>query len=352
MFSAPCDLTLILHDDIADRRSGKTRLALSLPQSDLFANGLCINTKFEETASEPLALLLSAFDEMFILIADKNTAQESHSIYQALVTEFSSHFYLLVRTVPNVLRLSSSDTVIHSIINDAVEENEINFFSICEVIKRLMRIVSSHLSSSVMIFVDDLHWADPVSLGLIHTVLSDPDNSILFVGTYRDNEVPPSHIIFGFCEWLVKFKVPLKTIKIQGLLLEDINFMVSDSLGTFPRLCESLSRVVLRKTKGNPFFVQTFLSSLAGKQLLQYNLRAKRWEWDIEEILAEDITPNVLDLISAKINELSESIRVNMPSLYLLAVISFLTNAMFVSHIFTLNLGRTKDCILLRNQNA
>ena len=215
--------TLIFHNVVVDRRSGKTQLALSLPESELFANGLCISTKFEETASEPLAVLLSAFDEMFLLIVQKYTEQERHSIYQALVSEFDAHFYLLVRTVPNVLRLVST---MHSIINDTVEENETNFFSICENIKRLMRVVSSQLSSSGMILmVDDMQWAASASLRLIHTVLSDPDNSILCVGTYRDNEVAPSDILFGFCGWLLKFNVPLTNLKIEGLLFEDVNFV-------------------------------------------------------------------------------------------------------------------------------
>lgn len=86
--------------------------------------------------------------------------------------------------------------------------------------------------------------------------------------------------------------------------------MVSDSLEILPRLCGSLSQVVLRKTEGNPFFVQTFLTSLADKHLLEYNLTQKTWTWNANEILAEDITPNVLDLISTKMNNLSENIQV------------------------------------------
>ena len=116
--------------------------------------------------------------------------------------------------------------------------------------------------------------------------------------------------------------------------------MVSYSLGTFPRLCESLSRVVLRKTKGNPFFIQTFLSSLVGKQLLQYNLRIKRWEWDIDEILDEDITPNVLDLISAKMNELSEDIRVIISLVPFSSRARYLTDFIFLPNIFTLHIYR------------
>ena len=114
--------------------------------------------------------------------------------------------------------------------------------------------------------------------------------------------------------------------------------MVSYCLGIFPRLCESLSRVVERKTKGNPFFIQTFLSSLADKQLLQYNLRIKRWEWDIDEILDEDITPNVLDLISAKMNELSEDIRVIISLVPFNSRARYLTDFIFVPNIFTLHI--------------
>ena len=202
---------------------------------------------------------------------------------------------------------------------------------------RLIAAIGDAKRPLVLVF-DDMQWADSVSLGLIHTVLSDPDNSILCVGTYRDNEVPPSHILFGFCGWLLKFNVPLTNLKIQGLGERDVNFMVSYCLGIFPRLCESLSRVVERKTKGNPFFIQTFLSSLADKQLLQYNLRVKRWEWDIDEILDEDITPNVLDLISAKMNELSEDIRVIISLVPFSSRARYLTDFIFVPNIFTLHI--------------
>ena len=87
-------------------------------------------------------------------------------------------------------------------------------------------------------------------------------------------------------------------------------------------------------------FIQTFLSSLVGKQLLQYNLRIKRWEWNIDEILAEDITLNVLDLISAKMNELSEDIRVIISLVPFSSRARYLTDFIFVPNIFTLHIYR------------
>ena len=161
---------------------------------------------------------------------------------------------------------------------------------------------------------------------------------MFFIGSYRDNEVSEDHIVHGFLGWLSNFGVPVNSVQLGGLGERDVNFMVSYCLGIFPRLCESLSRVVERKTKGNPFFIQTFLSSLADKQLLQYNLRVKRWEWDIDEILDEDITPNVLDLISAKMNELSEDIRVIISLVPFSSRARYLTDFIFVPNIFTLHI--------------
>ena len=46
----------------------------------------------------------------------------------------------------------------------------------------------------VVVFLDDLHWADAATLRLLECVVADPGaRHILLVGAYRDNEVSPSH---------------------------------------------------------------------------------------------------------------------------------------------------------------
>lgn len=83
--------------------------------------------------------------------------------------------------------------------------------------------------------------------------------------------------------------------------------MISDALGIFPRLCQQLSDAVFRKTKGNPFFALEFLNSLVARGLLQYSFRERRWIWDYDKIIDENITDNVLHLLSAKMISLSEN---------------------------------------------
>ena len=49
---------------------------------------------------------------------------------------------------------------------------------------------------------------------------------------------------------------------------------------------------------------------IVDKGLLTYSLRERSWLWDIQHIDAEDITPNVLDLLSSKMVNLSQSVQV------------------------------------------
>lgn len=293
--------------------SGKTRLVSSISDCVVAANGIFFTAKFEESTSSPLTIVLSAFNDLCLLLECKNSQEDSHHIFEMLKNEFGSNLFLLVRAVPNVLRLASSDTDIGSLINDAIHDNEVNFFSLCDILQRFMKIVSSP-SSPVLFLCDDLQWADPTSLGVVHTVLTNKQASILFVGTYRHNEVSSGHIMFDFCEWLSKFNITLTNLSLDGMSTKHVNAMVSDSLGIFPRLCKPLAEIVHRKTKGNPLFAQTFLRSLVDKKLLTFSLREKSWTWNLAEILAEDITPNVLDLLSSKLTNLSDSVQVSVIS--------------------------------------
>ena len=46
----------------------------------------------------------------------------------------------------------------------------------------------------LVIFLDDLQWADIPTLHLIKTIVTDPDSHhLLFIGAYRDNEVDDAH---------------------------------------------------------------------------------------------------------------------------------------------------------------
>lgn len=179
----------------------------------------------------------------------------------------------------------------------------------CDLNENLHIILASPFTAA-QLFLDDLQWADDTALDVIHTFVSDAMGScIFFVGTYRDNEVGEGHAIFDLMEKLERSRVPTTKVSLTGLGEVDLNTMIFDALGLYPRICKSLSDIVFQKTKGNPFFVLEFMDSLRRRGLLQYDSCQKRWVWDEETIRAEEITDNVLHLLSSKMNGLSDDMR-------------------------------------------
>ena len=144
---------------------------------------------------------------------------------------------------------------------------------------------------------------------MIQCILSDikGNNSVVFVGNYRSNEVESQeHPMSIFIDKLEACQVQSTKIHLDGLTEAELNKLISDSLGIFPRISVSLSRIIQRKTKGNPFYVLEFLKSLVERNLLQYSLRERRWAWDEEKIGSEQISESVSDLLAQKICSLPE----------------------------------------------
>jgi predicted ATPase len=57
----------------------------------------------------------------------------------------------------------------------------------------------------LVIFLDDLQWADSATLKLIELMMMDAESQCLFlIGAYRDNEVSPAHPLMMTVDGLQK----------------------------------------------------------------------------------------------------------------------------------------------------
>jgi len=108
----------------------------------------------------------------------------------------------------------------------------------------------------VTLFLDDLQWLDLATLNFIEHLLTDPDvKYLLILGAYRDHEVSPSHPLMLTLTSIRKAGVTVDKIVLKPLSFKDVNHFVSDALRCERVRAEALSRLVRKKTAGNPFFV-------------------------------------------------------------------------------------------------
>ena len=290
--------------------SGKTMLVNSLrARVDIAGGAYVLTQKVDQMAKERGAMLdvLSAFNNLCSLIRDKNSPQELLDMANRIGNEFESDFSVLARLVPNIKTLFRPELAKPNS-QDATTDQIMNFENISFTLQRFMRIVSSR-QTPVMLFLDDLQWASSITLKLIQALLLDKRGSscFFFVGNYRDNEVTQEHPIFDFMSDLDSCGVTSTNIILGGLNRNDLNLMIAESLCTLPHLCKSLAGIVSDRTNGNPLFAIQSLKSMIDSRLLKYSLRQRRWIWDESKIRAENVTDNVIYLLTAKMASLPEN---------------------------------------------
>lgn len=160
----------------------------------------------------------------------------------------------------------------------------------------------------VVIFIDDLQWADWASLQLLENIFSNPDGGyFLCIGAYRSNEVQEGHPLQIAIQNLKKEELELKEISIGNLQEENVHQIVASAILQVEEdnKCKELTTMVYLKTNGNAFFVKQFLQSLADENLLFFDHKKNIWNWDLAAIQQKNITENVVDLMASKVRKVS-----------------------------------------------
>ncbi|MVF12716.1 diguanylate cyclase [Ketobacter sp. MCCC 1A13808] len=158
----------------------------------------------------------------------------------------------------------------------------------------------------LVIFLDDLQWADSASLNLLE-MLTHPDSGathLLIIGAYRDNEVSPGHPLLLCIKSITEHGVPIDEIQLQSLSQINLIDLLADTLTSNPTEVAGLAGLVIQKTAGNPFFTEEFLKDLNKQKLIAYSLEKRCWQWDIEKIRTQQMTDNVVELMKDKLRQL------------------------------------------------
>ncbi len=165
---------------------------------------------------------------------------------------------------------------------------------------------------TVLLFLDDLHQADPSSLKLLHYLSRNTkDNKVMIVGTYR-----PEDIVERYDGEIHQLKKTLQEMNREGLFQEirlkrlketDVEDFMEDILGNI-ELKDEVVKKLYNECEGNPFFLLELL-----RNLVEENHIVKDEEegvWRAEKALEEVHTPaKVYDLVVRRLDRLVEEQR-------------------------------------------
>ncbi|MEW9701395.1 AAA family ATPase [Paenibacillus sp. SI8] len=160
----------------------------------------------------------------------------------------------------------------------------------------------------IVLFLDDLQWADAGSLQFLELLLNDWQNQhLLFIGSYR-NEFECARLTSTSEHLMEKLPARLvaETVALKPLNIWAVQQLIAGAMKYEPQQVKELAELVLQKTGGNPFFVKQFLVALHEQSLLRFDYAANRWTWDMDEIQMLRITDNLMYLLAEKLHRMPE----------------------------------------------
>ncbi|MBI3144996.1 MAG: serine/threonine-protein kinase PknK, partial [Pseudogulbenkiania sp.] len=282
---------------------GKTCLVQELFKPLTKARGYLISGKFDQFQRNiPYSALVNACQELVrqLLTESENKLQHWRDLLAAaleqsgqIIIDVIPEAELIIGPQPGVPELPPREA-----------QNRFNL-----VFQRFLQ-VFYRAEHPLIIFLDDLQWADAATLKLLEVLLTDDSaRYLLLIGAYRDNEVGDDHPLTAVLARLAKQGAPLQSLMLSPMTLGQTAELIADTLFCDQGSVLPLAELVQGKTGGNPFFIGQFLSTLYQEGLIHFAAgdgkeERPRWLWDMASIAQANFTDNVVDLMIGKLKKL------------------------------------------------
>ncbi|MCB1144263.1 MAG: diguanylate cyclase [Leptospiraceae bacterium] len=277
---------------------GKSALIREFKRKSSISHPYFISGKFDQFKRNiPYDSILQAFRELIQQILSET--DERISKWKSLLDlALGENAQLIIDVIPELELIIGKKNEVDTL-GFIEAQNRFNLVFI-----NFIKVLSSE-ENPLVIFLDDLQWADLSSLNILQMLFSGQSNlSILILGTYRDNEVSPSHPLQITLDDIRNSGFIIRSIKLKSLDPDQINTLISDSLQISSDKTTSLSELCFQKTHGNPFFVVQLIKTLIDTNFIYFSQSEMDWKWEIEKIQSIGITKNVVDLMISKFNDL------------------------------------------------
>lgn len=178
---------------------------------------------------------------------------------RTLASEMGSGAGYIAQIVPDVRQ------VLPDVPSPAGSDLEASRFQLFDSITNFVR--NAARSRPMVIFVDDIHWADKPSLLLLDFLSRQlRDARVLVVCTYRDIELGRQHPLAQSLATIIR-EPNTRRVLLRGLTHADVARYIKLTIGSDPP--ESLVGAIQTETEGNPFFIIETVRLLASEGRLK-----------------------------------------------------------------------------------
>ncbi|MEG4058249.1 MULTISPECIES: AAA family ATPase [unclassified Microcoleus] len=283
---------------------GKTAVVNEVHKPIARQRGYFIKGKYDQFQRNiPFSAFVQAFRELMGQLLSESDAQ-LHRWKTLILTAVGESGQVLIDVIPELEHIIGAQRPALELSGSAAQ----NRFNL--LMQKFVQVFTQAEHPLVM-FLDDLQWADSASLKLLQLLMEDTGH-LLILGAYRDNEVSPAHPFMLTVDEIVKSGATVNTITLQPLSLADLNQLVADTLICDLSFAQPLTELVYQKTQGNPFFSTQFLKALYEDGQIIFNPPQSPltkggskggWQCDINELKFADAS-DVVEFMAAQLQKL------------------------------------------------
>jgi predicted ATPase/signal transduction histidine kinase len=277
---------------------GKTAVVNEVHKPIVRQRGYFIKGKFDQFQRNiPFSAFVQAFrDLMGQLIAESDAQIEQWKT--KILSALGENAQVIIEVIPELERIIGQQLPVLELSGSAAQ----NRFNL--LLEKFIQVFTTKEHPLVM-FLDDLQWADSASLKLMQLLMSETDNRyLLLIGAYRDNEVKPTHPLILTLEEIRKASTTINTITLAPLKQSDLNHLIADTLNCSLKIALPLTELVDQKTKGNPFFANQLLKSFYEEGLLWFDFEAGFWQCDIAQVKVLALSDDVVEFMALQLQKL------------------------------------------------
>ena len=151
----------------------------------------------------------------------------------------------------------------------------------------------------LVVVLDDLHWADTTSIGLLNHLVRHPEQSpLLILGTYRETDLSRTHPLAASLAELRRER-KFERIHLPGLDIGAVALLVGNQTGT--EVPPAVARAIWEETEGNPFFVEEVV-----EHLIDRGVAGPGIPWpSADELHSLEIPEGIRELVGRRLSRLS-----------------------------------------------
>jgi len=280
---------------------GKTAVVNEVHKPILKQRGYFIKGKFDQfNRNIPFSAFVIAFRDLIGQLLGES--DEELKVWKSKILEaVRENGQVIIDVIPEVERIIGTQPAVPDLSGSAAQNRFNLLFS------KFLRVFTT-IEHPLVIFLDDLQWADSASLNLLKLLMESSEVGYLLVlGAYRDNEVFPAHPLMLTLDEIEQEGKNIETITLAPLSEMSITRLVADTLLCSTELAAPLSQLVYQKTKGNPFFTTQFIKGLHEDGCIKFEVDAGYWECELSEVRQLALTDDVVQFMVGRLQKLPEA---------------------------------------------